>query len=124
MELTIKELTIIVASFKFKSARARLLSIVKVTCIFDIVVVPTFNAKAMLLVIEPLAIIHITISFDKNALSISFAISPITMVYVSIGMQHPAFPIELTKLTHSFIYGAVWKIGFTKSFSLYFLIWN
>lgn len=58
MELTINEITFVVATFKLEPAFTGLLALDEVTCKLDLVIVPGFSTESMLLIVLPLAFVH------------------------------------------------------------------
>ena len=69
----------------------------------------------MLLVIEPLTLVHGAISVNEDAVTVGLAVLPLTLIDVAVSMSHAALAIELSILGHAVVRGAVRELNDTNA---------
>jgi len=74
MKLAINEVSLIVPPFELKPSISGLFAINKHSRILDLIIVPALCAVSMLLVIDPLSLIHGTIGVHKDTVAVGFSI--------------------------------------------------
>lgn len=84
MELAIKEVSFIISTIEFKSALARFLTLMKLSRIFDLIIIPALHAVPVLLIVEPFSIIHASFGVDEDAYAVGFAVTPVAPVDVAV----------------------------------------
>lgn len=94
VKLAVNKVSFIVAPLELKSAIARLFSFYELASILDFIIVPALAAVAMLLVIEPLPLVHRAISVDEDAVAIRLSSPPLPLVDVVVRVSHSAFTVE------------------------------
>jgi len=109
VELTIDEVAIVVASFEFEAAVARLLAVDEHASVLDFIIAPGFTPVAMLLVVHPLALVHGAVSINEYTIAIGFPVQPLTLVDVVVWMSHASFSAENLIFGHALISGSIWK---------------
>ena len=103
MELAINEIPLVVAAFKLESTIARLCAVHELACVLDLIIVPRFRAIAVLLVIEPLTLVHGAVGVNKSSIAIGFSVEPLSLIDVIVGMSHSALAIEERILGHALV---------------------
>ena len=93
----------------------------KVSSILDFVVIPRLCAESVLLVIEPLPLIHAAICVNKDTVSIGFAVLPLSLVNVPIGLGHSAFAIKLTIFSLAVERRSIWELYYSDALPLFLI---
>lgn len=63
----------------------------------------------MLLVVEPLALVHRAICVNEHTITVGFPVEPISLINVVISVSHSSLAIENSVFSHTLVSGAIWK---------------
>lgn len=103
MELPIEEIALINISIEFEFALASLLTVLVVASVLNLVVLPLFGALAVILIVEPLAIVHGPVHADENTLAASLSFLPLSVVNLAVLMLNSSFSMEEPLVSHALV---------------------
>ena len=69
----------------------------------------------MLLIIEPLALVHRAVGVNEYALTIGLAVLPFTLIDITVGVRHAALAVELSILSLTVVSGAIGELNDTNT---------
>lgn len=124
MELALFEVTVVGVTIELKFAFSSFLTIHKVTSILNLVIFPLLGTLSMVLVIEPLSIVHRPILVDKHAHSAGFTLLPFSVINISIFMRNSSLTMEETFVRHALIRGTIRELDKAKSLPRGFVLVN
>lgn len=107
MELAVEEVTLVEAAIKNEVTATSLFAVDEIANELDFVVVPRFGALPVLLVVNPLALIHATVDVDEDAETFGLAVPPLALVNVAVCMSHATFAVEEAILCLTVVGGAI-----------------
>ena len=114
MELSVKEVTLVVASLVLELPFAGLLAVKEVAFVpHATIVVPGLNSVSVLYVLDPVSFIHGSFLVHQHSVPMRFAIGVATLIAVSVGMSHLTLAIVVPVLDHALVSTAILELDLT-----------
>ena len=107
MELTVDEFTFVNITIELEFSLASLLTVDKITCVLNLIILPLLGTLSMVHIIEPLAVVHGSVLINEHSISASFALLPLAVVDVSVLVRNSSFAMEQTFQGHPLLLRSV-----------------